>query len=108
LPAAPASCWRELVAPWPIERHQRWADRAEALQAEGLPWERAEWRAFLEIAEPDDLTPAGPSRRTGDPAPFPAFDTLPGLADIARAEEEANRVSPAPTRPTSGPSRRRS
>jgi hypothetical protein len=91
----PASCWRELVAPWPIERRQAWADQAEALQVEGLPWDRAERQSFLEIAEPGDLTRAGPPRRSGDPIPFPRFDTLPELADIARAEEEVNRVSPA-------------
>jgi hypothetical protein len=48
----PAGSWRESIAWWPIEWRKGWADRAEAKQAGGLPWDEAEWQAFLEaVAE---------------------------------------------------------
>jgi hypothetical protein len=47
--------WRGCIAYWPVEWRQRWADRAEARQAAGGPWDAAEWSAFqatvAEIAE---------------------------------------------------------
>jgi hypothetical protein len=54
--------WREPIAWWPIEWRQRWADRAEALQAGGLPRDRAEWLAFLEEVAAINAAEAGGKR----------------------------------------------
>jgi hypothetical protein len=42
------SVWRTEVATWTIARRQAWADRAEAYQAAGEPWNVAEWQSFRE------------------------------------------------------------
>lgn len=42
-PRAPELTW------WPIERRQRWGERANELEASGLPWQAAERQAFDEI-----------------------------------------------------------
>jgi hypothetical protein len=41
-------CWRQYIATWPLEWRQRWADRAEACQANGASWDAAEASAFQE------------------------------------------------------------
>jgi hypothetical protein len=42
----PAPCvWRDNLAWWPIPWRQKSADRAEALQVAGKPWQDAEWQA---------------------------------------------------------------
>jgi hypothetical protein len=43
--------WRALVASWPIAWRQRWAARAEQLQAAGLPKDFAENRAYRATVE---------------------------------------------------------
>jgi len=43
--------WRPSVSLWPIQRRQRWGDRANELQDSGLPWKDAERVAFEEIME---------------------------------------------------------
>jgi hypothetical protein len=47
----PRSEWGDIVANWPIAWRRRWADRAETLQAAGLPWDIAEYRAYLAAVE---------------------------------------------------------
>jgi hypothetical protein len=52
--------WRSVVARWPIDRRQRWGDRANQLQDAGLDWREAERIAFDELktlsrAGSDDL-----------------------------------------------------
>jgi hypothetical protein len=103
----PAGSWRAPLAWWPAGWRKRWADRAEALQAEGLPWDRAEWVAFLEaVADINAAEAAGewidfraPADRP-DPTPFPDFDSLPGAVDIRRALEANQPYRPASsTRP---------
>ena len=49
--ARPPSALRPVVAGWPIACRHRWADRAEALQAAGLPWDIAEYRAYRATVE---------------------------------------------------------
>ncbi len=43
--------WRrpDELADWPIDLRQRWGDRANELEAEGVPWPEHEIRAFTEI-----------------------------------------------------------
>jgi hypothetical protein len=41
--------WRSVVARWPIDRRQRWGDRANKLQDAGLDWREAERAAFDEL-----------------------------------------------------------
>jgi hypothetical protein len=91
----PAGSWHRSIAWWPIEWRKRWADRAEAKQAEGLPGDRAEWGAFCAtVADINAAEARGewidfqPPVETLYPFPFPAFDSLPGPADEARAREE--------------------
>ena len=42
------SIWRSVVAAWSIDWRQEWADRAEAHQQAGDPWNVAEWKSFVE------------------------------------------------------------
>jgi hypothetical protein len=37
------------LATWPIAKRQRWGERANALEDEGLCWKDAERQAFLEV-----------------------------------------------------------
>jgi hypothetical protein len=90
----PAGSWRKPIAWWPTEWRQRWADRAEVLQAGGLPWDQAERQAFLEVVAEINTAEAVGARidfqvpvETPDPVPFPEFDSLPGPIDEARARE---------------------
>ena len=41
--------WRSVVARWPIDRRQKWGDRANQLQDAGLGWKDAERVAFHEL-----------------------------------------------------------
>jgi hypothetical protein len=43
--------WRVSVGRWPIERRQRWGNRANELQDAGLDWKEAERVAFEEIMD---------------------------------------------------------
>ena len=43
--------WRVSVARWPIDRRQRWGNRANELQDAGLDWKEAERVAFEEIMD---------------------------------------------------------
>lgn len=43
--------WRASVAQWPLDRRQRWGDRANELQDDGFGWKDAERVAFEEIME---------------------------------------------------------
>ena len=43
------SVWRPVVAAWSIAWRQEWANRAEAHQQAGDPWNVAEWKAFQEM-----------------------------------------------------------
>jgi hypothetical protein len=47
--------WRAIVARWPLDRRQRWGDRANELQDAGFGWKEAESVAFEEIT--DDARP---------------------------------------------------
>ncbi len=59
-PASPQShpglFWRAIVARWPLDRRQRWGDRANELQDAGFDWREAERVAFEEITDDHDLT----------------------------------------------------
>jgi hypothetical protein len=41
--------WRSVVAIWPIERRQEWADLAEGNQKAGKGWKEAEWAAYRKV-----------------------------------------------------------
>jgi hypothetical protein len=41
--------WRSVVARWPIDRRQKWGDRANQLQDAGHGWKDAERIAFHEL-----------------------------------------------------------
>jgi hypothetical protein len=43
--------WRSVIARLPIAWRHRWADRAEAHQAAGLPRDLAEFWAYREVVE---------------------------------------------------------
>jgi hypothetical protein len=45
--------WRATVGGWPIERRQRWGDRANAIEDEGHSWHEAERLAFEEMTAPE-------------------------------------------------------
>jgi hypothetical protein len=47
----PAGSWHRSIVWWPATRRKRWADRAKALQAEGLRSDVAEWAAFREAVD---------------------------------------------------------
>lgn len=40
------SVWRSVVAGWSLPKRQAWADATAALEAQGMPWNVAEWQAF--------------------------------------------------------------
>jgi hypothetical protein len=52
-PIPDRSAWRSVVAAWPIERRQGWADLAEQHQVEGKGWKEAEWLAFQRSVDPE-------------------------------------------------------
>ncbi len=43
--------WRAVLATWSDAERERWGLRTAALEDQGLAWNVAEWRAFLEIVE---------------------------------------------------------
>jgi hypothetical protein len=43
--------WRGTIARWPIDRRQKWGDRANELQDAGFGWKEAERVAFEELME---------------------------------------------------------
>lgn len=65
--------WRTTLARWPLERRQAWGERANALEAEGLPWDEAERRACAEVRSQGDTRWASP---IPTPKPVPTLDDL--------------------------------
>jgi hypothetical protein len=51
------SIWRSVVATWPIERRQKWADLAEGNQEAGMAWKEAEWAAYRKVTSIDSPEP---------------------------------------------------
>jgi hypothetical protein len=69
--------WRPIVGGWPLSYRQRWGDRANALQDEGLSWHEAERLAFEELGGQLDDEPARPFP---DPGGVPAWTRDPSLS----------------------------
>jgi hypothetical protein len=105
-PPPPDRGWRACIAYWPVEWRQRWADRSEARQADGDPWDIAEWSAF--VATVAEIAAA---EARGERIPF--ADPPEGLSDadalaameritwdgtsLAESLEEARRLDAAST-----------
>jgi hypothetical protein len=91
----PSLHWRETVARWPVPLRQRWADAAERFQAEGKGWREAEWSAYLDaMTHIHEHEATAPEHDSLDPSPFPAFDSLPGSADLERAKDANTELRP--------------
>lgn len=72
-----AHYWRDKLPSWPDARRQAWGERANALEALGMPWELAEEQAYLETEAPAEsaVAPQPKQEPRGKVRPYaPLFD----------------------------------